>query len=93
MWGTDAMHGHSNIVGATLFPHNIGLGATHSPELLARIAAITAEQVRTTGMDWTFAPTVTVPQDDRWGRTYEGFSGGSGRGGCLRGRVRPRSSG
>jgi beta-glucosidase len=74
MWGTDAMHGHSNIVGATLFPHNIGLGATHSPELLARIAAITAEQVRTTGMDWTFAPTVTVPQDDRWGRTYEGFS-------------------
>jgi beta-glucosidase len=74
IWGTDAMHGHSNIVGATLFPHNIGLGATRNPELLARIAAVTAEQVRTTGMEWTFAPTVTVPQDDRWGRTYEGFS-------------------
>ena len=74
MWGIDAMHGHSNIVGATLFPHNIGLGAAHNPDLLRRIATATAEQVRTTGIDWTFAPTVTVPQDDRWGRTYEGYS-------------------
>ncbi len=74
IWGTDAMHGHSNIVGAVLFPHNIGLGATNNPELLANIARVTAEQVRTTGIDWTFAPTVTVPQDDRWGRSYEGYS-------------------
>jgi beta-glucosidase len=74
IWGTDAMHGHSNIIGTTLFPHNIGLGAAHDPALMRRIAAATAEQVRTTGFDWTFAPTVTVPQDDRWGRTYEGYS-------------------
>src|SRR6185503_258744 len=69
IWGIDAMHGHSNIVGAVLFPHNVGLGATHNPELLGKIARVTAEQVRTTGIDWTFAPTVTVPQDDRWGRS------------------------
>ena len=74
MWGIDAVHGHSNIVGATLFPHNVGLGATNNPELIADIARVTAEQVRTTGIDWTFAPTVTVPQDDRWGRAYEGYS-------------------
>ncbi len=74
IWGTDAMHGHSNIVGAVLFPHNVGLGATRNPKLLAEIARVTAEQVRTTGIDWTFAPTVTVPQDDRWGRAYEGYS-------------------
>jgi len=74
IWGIDAMHGHSNIVGAVLFPHNVGLGATRNPKLLADIARVTAEQVRTTGIDWTFAPTVTVPQDDRWGRSYEGYS-------------------
>jgi beta-glucosidase len=74
IWGIDAMHGHSNIVGAALFPHNVGLGATRNPKLLEAIARATAEQVRTTGIDWTFAPTVTVPQDDRWGRTYEGYS-------------------
>jgi beta-glucosidase len=74
IWGIDAMHGHSNIVGAVLFPHNVGLGATHNPKLLGDIARVTAEQVRSTGIEWTFAPTVTVPQDDRWGRTYEGYS-------------------
>ncbi len=74
IWGTDAMHGHSNIVGAVLFPHNVGLGATRNPKLLGEIARVTAEQVRTTGFEWTFAPTVTVPQDDRWGRAYEGYS-------------------
>jgi beta-glucosidase len=57
-----------------LFPHNVGLGATHNPKLLGDIARVTAAQVRTTGIEWTFAPTVTVPQDDRWGRTYEGYS-------------------
>jgi beta-glucosidase len=74
IWGIDAMHGHSNIVGAVLFPHNVGLGATRNPKLLGDIAKATAEQVRTTGIEWTFAPTVTVPQDDRWGRAYEGYS-------------------
>ncbi|MGH8314640.1 MAG: glycoside hydrolase family 3 protein, partial [Steroidobacterales bacterium] len=74
IWGIDAMHGHSNIIGATLFPHNIGLGAMRDPDLIQRIGEITAIEVRATGIDWTFAPTVTVPQDDRWGRTYEGFS-------------------
>jgi beta-glucosidase len=74
MWGTDAVHGHSNIIGATLFPHNIGLGAAHDPDLIERIGAATAVEVRTTGMEWTFAPTLTVPQDYRWGRAYEGYS-------------------
>jgi len=74
IWGIDAMHGHSNIIGATLFPHNVGLGAMRDPDLIQRIGEITAVEVRVTGIDWTFAPTVTVPQDDRWGRTYEGYS-------------------
>jgi beta-glucosidase len=74
IFGIDAVHGQSNIVGATLFPHNIGLGAARNPELIRRIGEITALETRTTGMEWTFAPTVAVPQDDRWGRTYEGYS-------------------
>lgn len=74
MWGIDAVHGHSNIIGATLFPHNVGLGAAHDPALIERIGAATAEEVRVTGQEWTFAPTVTVPQDYRWGRAYEGYS-------------------
>jgi len=74
MWGTDAVHGHNNVIGATLFPHNIGLGATNNPELIERIAEITAIEVMVTGIDWVFAPTVAVVRDDRWGRTYEGYS-------------------
>jgi len=74
IFGIDAVHGQSNIVGATLFPHNIGLGATRNPELLRRIGEITAAETRVTGMEWAFAPTVAVPQDDRWGRSYEGYS-------------------
>ncbi|HIE5648386.1 TPA: glycoside hydrolase family 3 protein [Stenotrophomonas maltophilia] len=74
LFGIDAVHGQSNIIGATLFPHNIGLGAARNPELLRRIGEITALETRVTGMEWTFAPTVAVPQDDRWGRTYEGYS-------------------
>ncbi|HBK44995.1 MAG TPA: 1,4-beta-D-glucan glucohydrolase [Xanthomonadaceae bacterium] len=74
IFGIDAVHGQSNIVGATLFPHNIGLGATRNPELMRRIGEITAAETRVTGMEWTFAPTVAVPQDDRWGRSYEGYS-------------------
>jgi beta-glucosidase len=74
IWGTDAVHGHANIIGATIFPHNIGLGAMHDPELIERIGAATATEIRVTGQEWTFAPTVTVPQDFRWGRAYEGYS-------------------
>ncbi|HEY9026114.1 MAG TPA: exo 1,3/1,4-beta-D-glucan glucohydrolase [Burkholderiaceae bacterium] len=74
IWGTDAVHGHNNVVGMTLFPHNIGLGAADDPALVERIGEAVARQVRLTGVDWTFAPTVAVPRDDRWGRTYEGFS-------------------
>ncbi len=74
IFGIDAVHGQSNIVGATLFPHNIGLGATRNAELMHEIGRVTAIETRTTGMEWAFAPTVAVPQDDRWGRTYEGYS-------------------
>jgi len=74
MWGTDAVHGHNNVIGATLFPHNIGLGAMNNPDLVEEIAAITAREVMVTGIDWVFAPTVAVVRDDRWGRTYEGYS-------------------
>ncbi|MBB4659939.1 glycoside hydrolase family 3 protein [Parvularcula dongshanensis] len=76
IWGTDAVHGHSNLVGATIFPHNIGLGAANDPDLIERIGAVTALEIAVTGLDWTFAPTVATPQDDRWGRTYEGYSEG-----------------
>jgi beta-glucosidase len=74
IWGTDAVHGHNNVFGATLFPHNIGLGATHDPDLIERIGTATAMEVAATGIDWTFAPTLAVVRDDRWGRTYEGYS-------------------
>lgn len=74
IWGTDAMHGHSNVYGATLFPHNIGLGAAHDPELVHRIGLATAKEVAVTGIEWSFAPTVAVVRDDRWGRTYESYS-------------------
>ena len=71
IWGTDAVHGANNIVGATLFPHNIGLGAMRDPALIRKIGAATAAETAATGIDWSFAPTVAVVQDDRWGRTYE----------------------
>ncbi len=74
IWGSDAVHGHNNVVGATLFPHNIGLGAARDAELLRRIGEATAAEVAVTGIDWTFAPTVAVVRDDRWGRTYESYS-------------------
>ena len=74
IWGTDAVHGNNNVYGMTLFPHNIGLGAAGDPALVERIGEAVARQVRITGIDWTFAPTVAVVRDDRWGRTYEGFS-------------------
>lgn len=74
VWGTDAVHGHNNVKGATLFPHNIGLGATRNPQLVADIARATAKEVKATGIDWIFAPTVAVATDFRWGRTYESYS-------------------
>lgn len=74
IWGTDAVHGANNIVGATLFPHNIGLGAMRNPDLVRKIGAATATETAATGIDWSFAPTVAVVQDDRWGRTYESYS-------------------
>ncbi|RPI27201.1 MAG: beta-glucosidase [Acidobacteria bacterium] len=73
LYGIDAVHGHNNIKGAAVFPHNIGLGATRNPDLVEKAARITASEVRATGMNWTFSPCVTVPRDERWGRTYEGF--------------------
>jgi beta-glucosidase len=74
LYGVDAVHGHNNVLGAVIFPHNIGLGCTHNPDLVEKVGRITAEEVRATGINWTFAPCVTVPRDERWGRTYEGFS-------------------
>lgn len=74
LYGVDAVHGHNNVYGATMFPHNIGLGATRDADLIERIGSAVAEEVRTTGVNWDFTPCVTAPQDDRWGRTYEGFS-------------------
>src|SRR6478672_1456454 len=74
LWGTDAVHGHNNVYGATLFPHNIGLGAAHDPALMVRIGRATAEQVRATGITWAFAPTLAVVQNPRWGRSYESYS-------------------
>ena len=74
IWGTDAVHGDSNVFGATLFPHNIGLGAAHDPALIRAIGTATAKAVRATGVTWVFAPTLAVAQDVRWGRSYESFS-------------------
>ena len=74
IWGTDAVHGHNNLRGATIFPHNIGLGAINDPELIKEIAVATAREVGATGIDWTFSPTVAQARDYRWGRTYESYS-------------------
>lgn len=74
IFGIDAVHGHSNLPGATIFPHNIGLGAARDPELIRKIGAATAAEVAGSGIDWTFAPTLAVPQDLRWGRSYEGYA-------------------
>jgi beta-glucosidase len=74
LFGIDAVHGHSNLPGATVFPHNIGLGAANDPALIERIGAATAAEVAGSGIDWTFAPTLAVPQDLRWGRSYEGYA-------------------
>ncbi len=74
IWGTDAVHGHGNLEGATIFPHNIGLGAANNAELVEKIGQATALEVRASGIEWIFAPTVAVARNDRWGRTYESYS-------------------
>ena len=74
LFGVDAVHGHSNVPGATIFPHNIGLGAAHDPDLIRRIGGATAAEIAGSGIEWTFAPTLAVPQDLRWGRSYEGYA-------------------
>ena len=74
LYGIDAVHGHNNVLGAVIFPHNIGLGCTRNAALVEKVERVTAEEVRASGIQWAFAPCVTVPQDIRWGRTYEGFS-------------------
>lgn len=74
IFGIDAVHGNANVVGATIFPHNVGLGAANDPALVRRIGEVTAIETAASGIDWAFGPTVTVPQNDRWGRAYEGYS-------------------
>ena len=74
LYGIDAVHGHNNVLGAVIFPHNIGLGCTRNPALVEKVSRITAEEIRATGIQWAFGPCVAVPQDIRWGRTYEGYS-------------------
>lgn len=74
LWGIDAVHGNNNVYGATVFPHNIGLGAAHDPALVERIGRATARAVRATGIGWAFAPTVAAVQNQRWGRSYESYS-------------------
>ncbi len=73
IYGIDAVHGHSNVTGAVIFPHNIGMGATRNAALMEQAGRVTAIEIAATGIDWTFAPCVAVPRDERWGRTYEGF--------------------
>jgi beta-glucosidase len=74
LFGIDAVHGHAKVIGATIFPHNVGLGAAHDPDLIYRIGQATAQEVSSSGIDWTFAPTVAVVRDARWGRSYESYS-------------------
>src|SRR5208283_1784924 len=74
LFGIDAVHGHAKVAGATVFPQNVALGAAHDPDLIRRIGAATAQEVAATGIDWTFAPTVAVACDVRWGRSYESYS-------------------
>lgn len=73
IYGIDAVHGHNNVYGATIFPHNIGMGCTRNPALMQQAARVTATEMAATGVDWTFAPCIAVPRNERWGRTYEGF--------------------
>ncbi|GAL33389.1 periplasmic beta-glucosidase [Vibrio maritimus] len=86
MWATDAVHGHNNVFSATVFPHNIGLGAARDPDLIEKIGVITAKEVVTTGLDWTFAPTVATPRNLRWGVSTKGIRKIRGSPICMRQR-------
>ena len=83
LFGIDAVHGHGNVRGATVFPHNIGLGAAGSPELVAEIAKVTAREILASGLEWNFAPTMAVVQNCQWGRTFESFGSDPERNGVL----------
>ena len=74
IYGIDAVHGHNNVKGATIFPHNIGLGCTFDPKIVYKVSDITAREVTATGLNWNFAPCLAMPEDERWGRYYEGYS-------------------
>ena len=74
LYGVDAVHGHATVEGTVIFPHNIGMGATRNPELVEEIGRITANEMIATGIYWNYSPVLAVPQDIRWGRTYEGYS-------------------
>jgi len=74
IYGVDAIHGNTNVLGSVVFPHNIGLGAAHDPDLIEQIAAVTAKEITANGVDWTFAPTLAVARNSHWGRTYESYS-------------------
>jgi beta-glucosidase len=73
LYGVDAIHGDAHLTGTTVFPHNVGLGATRDPALVKQVCQVTAAEMNATGVRWTFAPVIAVPQDVRWGRTYEGY--------------------
>ena len=73
LYGVDAVHGHNNVAGATMFPQNVGIGATNDPALAQQVCAATAAEMNATGVRWDFGPVVAVPQDVRWGRTFEGY--------------------
>ena len=73
IYGVDAVHGHNNVIGATIFPHHVGLGCTNNPKIVEDVYRATAVEVAATGVDWNFAPCLAVPRDERWGRAYEGF--------------------
>jgi beta-glucosidase len=73
LYGIDAVHGHNNVRGAVVFPHNVGLGCTRNPRIVQEAGRITALEMSATAMHWAFGPCIAVPQDERWGRTYEGF--------------------
>ncbi|MGW1127277.1 glycoside hydrolase family 3 protein [Streptomyces sp. NPDC002526] len=73
IYGVDAVHGHNNLVGSTIMPHNVGLGATRDPKLAEKTGAVTASEVRATGVPWDFAPCLCVSRDERWGRSYEAY--------------------
>ena len=93
LYGVDAVHGQSHVVGATIFPHQVGLGATHDAALVEQVGRATAIETSATGIRWTFGPVVAVPQDVRWGRTYEGFGQDPDLVTELGARAHPRAPG